>query len=116
MLPAPTCDGSAVPANISRLRPASERARRMIVTHAHSEHVTNLPPITRPVAKLARSLPHRPPDIADALALRQDPGRFVPAVAQRRKLTRGVARVGWRSGIWCLAHAVDERAERQKRP
>src|SRR6185437_8863283 len=113
MLPAPLGYGPAFLANVSRLRSASERARCLIGPH-RARH--QLAADHSSVAKLAYRIAQwilpmlwhfgRKP-ACSAVADPRDP---------RRKLTRGVARVGAALRIWCLEYAVDERAERQKLP
>ena len=103
--------GPAVLANISRLRSASERARCLIGPH-RARHQFVADHVVRGEARL----PYRPVDIAHALALRQEArlfrrGRPAPQAHQRSSPSRGGA-----PEFGALAHAVDERAERQKRP
>ena len=110
MLPAPAGHGPAVLANISRLRSASERARCLIGPH-RARHQLAADHLY--VAKLAYRIAQW------ILPMLWHFGRkpACSAVADpHRKLTRGVAQVGAALRIWCLEHAVDERAERQKRP
>ena len=105
--------GPAVLANISRLRSASERARCLIGPH-RARHQLAADHLS--VAKLAYRIAQwilpmlwyfgRKP-ACSAVADPRDP---------RRKLTRGVARVGAALRIWCLEHAVDETADRQNAP
>jgi hypothetical protein len=103
--------GPAVLANISRLRSASERARCLIGPHRAS-HQLAADHLVRGEARLL----HRPGGIADALALRQEArlpghGRPAPQAHQRSGPSRGSA-----PEFGAFAHAVGERAERQKRP
>jgi hypothetical protein len=94
----------------SRLRSASERARCLIGPHRArhqlaADHLV-LAKLAYRIAEWILPMPWhfgRKP----ACSVVADP---------HRKLTRGVARVGAGSGIWCLAHAVDERAKRSRRP
>jgi hypothetical protein len=111
MPPAPTGHGPAVLANISRLRSASERARCLIGPHRAS-HQLAADHLVRGEARLL----HRPGGIADALALRQESPLARPRQTRAASSPEEWPESGRRSGIWCLAHAVDERAERPKRP
>src|SRR6185437_6553217 len=112
MLPAPLGYGPAFLANISRLRSASERAHCLIGPH-RARH--QLAADHSSVAKLAYRIASGYCRCSGTSARKPACSAVADPRDPRRKLTRGVARVGAALRIWRLEYAVDESAERQKR-